>query len=336
MHPTDHLDANDEFSCTWTRSTFSLGLTTLVKAQGAPFNQSATHDYLLRWADHFEWQLCGGKDSLLPSGPELADNQLCGATYAELYAMDGMRNKTWIADTIKEFDMEISGNMTSVWSWVDALFMAMNTWSRIGAVTGEQKYFDQMFYDFSAAALEGPVDGKTYHFWSDEHNLFYRDDRFLNSTTFWGRGNGWAMGALVAALQHIPASSPHRAVYQGIFEKQAASLKAIQTSDGCWGASLLNETGYPPPETTGSSAFAYGIAYGINEGILSKADYLPVVENAWGCLAGTALQKSGLFGYCQPVGGSPEHNVSPNSTSDFCVGLFALATSEVAKLAATV
>jgi rhamnogalacturonyl hydrolase YesR len=179
----------------------------------------------------------------------------------------------------------------------------------------------------------GPSTDATYHFWSDEHNLFYRDDRYLNSTVFWGRGNGWAMGALVSALQHSPPNDPHRAVYQDLFEKHAASLKAIQSSDGCWGASLLNSSGYPPPETTGSSSFAYGIAYGINSGILSSADYLPVVESAWSCLNGIALQPSGLFGYCQPVGGSPEHNVSPNSTSDFCVGLFTLAATEVAKLA---
>jgi rhamnogalacturonyl hydrolase YesR len=26
------------------------------------------------------------------------------------------------------------------WSWVDASFMAMNTWARMGAATGEAKY----------------------------------------------------------------------------------------------------------------------------------------------------------------------------------------------------
>lgn len=141
------------------------------------------------------------------------------------------------------------------------------------------------------------------------------------------------MGALVAALEYSPAGDPHRQVYTDIFRKQAAALKATQTSDGCWGGSILNETGYPPPETTGSSAFTYGLAFGINTGILPKKEYLPVVERAWNCLAGKALQKSGLFGYCQPVGGSPEHNISPDSTSDFCVGLFVLAATEVAQLA---
>lgn len=317
-----------------------LGMTQLVKASDAGSNQSSAREFLFHWAEHYEWKLCNEKSTThanlkLPTGAALADNQLCGATYAELYAMDGMRNKTWIADTLKELDLEIANNSTSLWSWVDTFFMAMNTWSRIGTITGEQKYFDQQFYDFSAAALEGPTNA-TYHFWSDEHQLFYRDDTFLGSTVFWARGNGWAMGALVAALEHSPPNDPHRAVYLDLFVKQAASLKAIQTSDGCWGPSLLNETGYPPPETTGTSSFVYGLAYGVNQGILPRADYLPVVERAWGCLDGIALQNSGLFGYCQPVGGSPEHNVSPNSTSDFCVGLFLLAVSELAKLTPSV
>ena len=40
----------------------------------------------------------------------------------------------------------------------------------------------------------------------------------------------------------------------------------------------------------------------------------------WGCR---------LFGYCQPVGGSPEHNIDPESTSDFCVGQFLLGAVQV-------
>jgi hypothetical protein len=117
-----------------------------------------------------QWKLCdpkkqstqpsglGEKRLDAPPGTQDADHQLCGATYAELYALDGKRNQTMIADTLRELDSEISNNQTSLWSWVDATFMAMNTWARIGSVTGEQKYFDQMFYDFSAAALEVSVD----------------------------------------------------------------------------------------------------------------------------------------------------------------------------------
>ena len=52
-------------------------------------------------------------------------------------------------------------------------------------------------------------------------------------------------------------------------------------------------------------------------------------------MSGTALSDRGLYGYCQPVGGSPEHNINPTSTSDFCVGQFLLAATQVYKLAAS-
>ena len=75
------------------------------------------------------------------------------------------------------------------------------------------------------------------------------------------------------------------------------------------------------------------MAYGINAGLLDRPTYLPVVEKAFGFMYTTALQPSGLYGFCQPVGGSPEHNINAASTSDFCVGQFLLACSQVAKLA---
>jgi len=321
----------EPYSCSWEHSTFMLGVIELYKSTNSP----ALLEYSKAWARNYNYQLCTEKTHKPhPFGIKDANNQLCGATYIELYNLGGKTNANEIEATKQEFDAEIADpTMTGSWSWVDALFMAMNTYARLGKTTGDKKYFDKMFANFNASALAGPDQKTTYHFWSDKYNLFYRDDRFLNTNVFWGRGNGWAMGALVAAIENSPPSDPHRAVYIDLFKKQAASLKAIQSKDGCWRSSLLNVTGYPSPETTGSSCFTYGIAYGINNNILDSATYLPVAEQAWTCLSQTALQPSGLFGYCQPVGGSPEHNISPNSTSDFCVGQFLLAATQIAKLA---
>jgi len=119
------------------------------------------------------------------------------------------------------------------------------------------------------------------------------------------------------------------------FQQTAAKLKSIQGVDGCWRSSLLDPINYPIPETTGTSAFTYALAFGINRKILAKNDYLPVVEKAWNCISKTALQPSGLLGFCEPVGYEPQHNIFPDSTSDFCVGLFLCASTEVAVLAAS-
>jgi hypothetical protein len=39
-----------------------------------------------------------------------------------------------------------------------------------------------------------------------------------------------------------------------------------------------------------------------------------------------------VVGYCQPGGGSPENNYNATTSSDFCVGDFLLAASEMAQL----
>lgn len=68
-------------------------------------------------------------------------------------------------------------------------------------------------------------------------------------------------------------------------------------------------------------------------GLLSSAVYTPVVAKAWQGLSTIALQPNGFVGYCQPPNGQPAPAYS-NQTSDFCVGQFLLAGSEVSKMAA--
>ena len=72
----------------------------------------------------------------------------------------------------------------------------------------------------------------------------------------------------------------------------------------------------------------FGIAYGVNQGFLPKDVFGPVVESGWAGLSALAQQPSGMVGWCQPVGDAPAV-ATASSTSDFCVGLFLLAGSEV-------
>ena len=72
--------------------------------------------------------------------PHSANEQLCGAIYAELYKMDGGTNESMLADTAAVLSEEVLDPSSSgLWSWVDALHMAMSTYSRMGNVTGGQE-----------------------------------------------------------------------------------------------------------------------------------------------------------------------------------------------------
>ena len=187
-------------------------------------------------------------------------------------------------------------------------------------------------YDTTANQGDPPDGVNTFHMWDEARGLFYRDDRYLGTSTFWGRGNGWAMAAMAQSLRLLPAADPHRAEYAGKLKAMAASLLPLQGADGCWRASLLNASGFPAPETTGSSYFTFAIAEGIRTGLLPRATYIEPLERAWRCLAETALHADGRFGFCQPIGGSPA-STDVNATNDFCVGQFLSAGSAVAQLA---
>ncbi|MFT3740733.1 MAG: glycoside hydrolase family 88 protein [Breznakibacter sp.] len=115
----------------------------------------------------------------------------------------------------------------------------------------------------------------------------------------------------------------------------AEALKLRQRSDGFWNASLDDPGDFGGPETSGTSFFVYGMAWGINNGLLDRDTYLPVVEKAWNGLTSTAVQPSGFLGYVQGVGTNPASSqpVTAGSTADFGVGAFLLAGSEMVKLA---
>ena len=338
-----HEDAKSFADHSWKKGTYMTGLMELYRATG----QQKLLDYAFAWGKAGNWRLVHKKSEaptidgvygpkpIKPHGADDADNEICASTYAELYAYDP--NPLYLEDAIAVLSKQINGTKTNYWSWIDAIHMGMNAYSRVGNATGDDRFFEAMFRFYNVTANAGnPPDGiNSFRMWNDSVKLFYRDDRFLGTNIFWGRGNGWAITALARSLELLPAKpsfDADRKEYSSKLAAMASTLKGIQSKDGCWRASLLNASAYPQPETTGSANFVFGIAYGINSGILPKAEFLPVVEKAWGCLANIALAADGLFGYCQPVGGSPA-STSATQTSDFCVGQFLLAATQVAKLA---
>jgi len=80
-------------------------------------------------------------------------------------------------------------------------------------------------------------------------------------------------------------------------------------------------------ESSGTGFFCYGIAWGINNGILNKNRFLPVARKAWTALA-SVVNEEGQVGWSQPAGGGPG-KVVETDTSKFGTGIFLLAASEM-------
>ena len=152
----------------------------------------------------------------------------------------------------------------------------------------------------------------------------------MHRAEFWGRGNGWVIAAIARVLELLPADDAKHADYVTMLGTMAAALKPVQGTDGMWRANLLVPTQFPNPETSATGFITYAMAWGINNGALDRATYLPIVQKAWQGLT-TVVDANGLVGYVQPVGAGPAA-ATATSTTPYGVGAFLLAASEVAKL----
>ena len=110
----------------------------------------------------------------------------------------------------------------------------------------------------------------------------------------------------------------------------ARKLLEIQTPQGHWAMSLLGQEFYPTPETSGSSFYIFGLAYGINKGILDHETYEPAVRKGWKAMT-DCITEEGMLGYVQPIGAAPG-KAWPDKTEVYGTGAFLSAGSEVFKL----
>lgn len=263
-----------------------------------------------------------------------ANSLACGQSYIEMYLADTTPNaaKLNIQYTL---DNMIASGQNKDWTWVDALFMAMPTFARMGRTLANTTFWDKMYAEYEYTAYLIGDRG----LWSSTFGFFYRDTTFFNDTSpngkpvFWARGNGWAVSALLRSLSALPppSSNAYAADYAGKFVTMAASLLAAQGADGLWRTNLLDAAAFPAGETTGSAMFTYAFAWGVNNGLLSAGVYKPAALAGWKGLTTISLQPSGLVGWCQPPGAAPGA-AGANDTSPFCVGQFLLAGSEVYKM----
>jgi rhamnogalacturonyl hydrolase YesR len=136
----------------------------------------------------------------------------------------------------------------------------------------------------------------------------------------------------------LPTNDPHRAEYLKDFVDLADALKRVQREDGFWNVSLYDPKHYGGKETTGTALFTYGLAWGVQNGILPADTYLPVVVKAWTAISKEAIHPNGFVGFIQGTGKEPKdsqpvtYDTVPDF-QDFGVGCVLLAGSEVFKLA---
>jgi unsaturated rhamnogalacturonyl hydrolase len=308
----------------WTQATFYTGVMAL--AEVAP--DAKYLDAMRKMGEANQWR----------PGPEkgYAGDWAVLANYAKLFMVD--KEKRMLEPGLALFNFLVTQPFNEPLLWendigtrelagCDDLFMGPPALSAMTVATGDHKYLD----------LADKLWWKTTDYLYDRNeHLYSRDSRFFDSRepngqkVFWSRGNGWVLAGLARVLRDMPASYPDRPRYEKLFKEMAEKVASLQGSDGYWRASLLDADSVPNPETSGTGLLTYGLAWGINNGLLDKAQYDPAVQRGWAALV-NAMQPDGMLGWVQPIGDRPGAT-SQNQTEVYGVGALLLAGSEVYRL----
>jgi len=303
------------FNNDWTFAALYTGF----MAAGETLHDSKYEQAMLDMGKQLRWQL----------GPDEthADHQAVGQTYLELYLKH--HDEAMLLPTRTRFDrtMHLPDNPDKpLWWWCDALFMAPPVYARLYAATRNIAYLDYMDREWWITSNL---------LYDSKESLYYRDSRYFDKREsngrkiFWSRGNGWVLAGLARVLQYMPASYPTRQKYITQFRQMADKLRQVQGKDGLWRPGLLDPAAYPLPEVSGSGFITYGMAWGINQGLLDSTAFRAVAAKAWEGMV-SHIYQDGRLGCIQPVAAAPGQ-FKPTSSYVYGVGAFLLAGSELAR-----
>ena len=307
------------------------------------FKNKAWFDYSKAWGEKNRWQGARETDKskwLYKQYGEsmqhvlFGDWQICFQTYLDLFAAakefgEAGDVSPWVARAKEVMGFEAYSDANDYWWWADALYMVMPVMTKMYKITGDTKYLDKMYENWSYA---------NSIMYDEETGLYFRDGKYVypkhktaaGKKDFWARGDGWVLAAFAKILQDLPKKDKHRKEYIAYYKRQAQAVADCQQAEGYWTRSMLDPEQAPGRETSGTALFCYGLQWGINHGFLKKKVYQPVADKAWEYLATIALQPDGTVGYVQPIGEKaiPGQVVNQKSVTNFGTGAFLLAACE--------
>lgn len=287
-------------------------------------------------------------------GPRVyhADDHAVGDVYLSLYEAYGGENKI---NHVKQFFDEIVENpdtrsfefevkerdvhtfelrtfkdpwCTRRWCWADAAFMSPPVFAHLAKITEDSRYLDFMHAEFWEM---------TDYLFDEDYGLYLRDSRYFTRKDeqgrpiFWGRGNGWVLAGIARTLEYLPEDDAQLERYQTLFKTMSKSLLNYQNDDGSWPSSLLEAGSDAHSETSATALLVFGLAWGVNTGLLEKDEYMPAIKQAWASIVEN-IHPDGKVGYVQQVAYAPG-SATKDDTQLYGSGAVLLAAAELHKLA---
>ncbi|MCR5312681.1 MAG: glycoside hydrolase family 88 protein [Bacteroidaceae bacterium] len=329
----------------WTRGVYFEGLWALTEMERLTGGEKydVYYKYISDWGNAHKWTPRNGVTT------RDADDYCCSQTYIDMGHV--IPTKKCLDNIINANNTPWApgGNMKSKgsygdWTWIDAIQMGLPVFSKMSAVKLLQDDPDAMryaekgwqMYKYSRDSIAGGLFNK-------KEGLWWRDADFVppykepnGRNCYWSRGNGWVYAALVRAMESLP-SDPHYKEYKKDFISMSKALVKCQRADRYWNVSLHDESNYGGKEMSGTALFIYGMAWGVNNGILSASKYKPIIYDTWNAIVKDCVHKNGFLGYVQGTGKEPKdsqpvtYDKQPDF-DDYGLGCLLLAGCEIMKM----
>jgi unsaturated rhamnogalacturonyl hydrolase len=325
-------DAYGTNQMTWDIGAYMTGVMALYRLT----REQWVLDSATKWSRNANWTPNAGINTTN------ADDQCCEQTFGDIYLLNkNAADLTTMTkpsfDNMKQlFDVNRSTGR-SRWWWSDALYMAPPAIARMYEV-----------YKIANAADAGRLLDSMDVYWRDcaaflystSYKLWFRDGGYIypkvktanGSPVFWSGCNAWAIAGLARVLQFMPVSHKSRGYYEQQFKDVCDALRNVPAlgQDGLWRTSLLDYNQFPEKESIASAFFAFAYVWGINNGLLDKQTYEPLVRKTWSALVSN-IGADGRLQWCQTINAQPDH-VAQTFSAPEGEGAFMLLGEELAKM----
>jgi rhamnogalacturonyl hydrolase YesR len=211
--------------------------------------------------------------------------------FAELAEHTGNSDYLKLAQRAADMGFDENGNSREAMplhtEMSDAVFMATPLLSKVGKLTGDDRYFN--------LALRHVA---------NIQKLLLRDDGLYQHSPLadvaWCRGNGFPALGLALSLTDIPTTHPAFVQLLEEFQNHIAALLPYQDVDGLWHQVI----DYPGSfaEITSTAMIATAMKRGIDQNWLKKEIYQPAVDKAWKAVLARSNFKGEFINVCQGTG----------------------------------
>jgi rhamnogalacturonyl hydrolase YesR len=211
--------------------------------------------------------------------------------FAELAERTGNSDYLALAQRAANLGFDELGNMKEAMplhaQMSDAVFMATPLLSKVGKLTGDDRYFNLAIRHVNYIQKLLLQDSGLYRHspWAD---------------VAWCRGNGFPALGLALSLTDFPESHPEFNQMLVTFQDHIENLLPYQDVDGFWHQVIDYPGSYA--EITSTAMIATAIKRGIDQNWLDRDTYQPVVDKAWNAILTNSSFEGEFINVCEGTG----------------------------------